>query len=665
MNPIALGVLLTAVGGIVQLAFRGRARGFVVAIFAAAGSSVLIPAAVDIIIGNRTVELVLRLGEPFGRTFLAADPLSGLFLIIISTGGTLGAVYSTGYMAEEAVSRPGAIASYNLFYSLLTASMLVVVLARGALLFLFAWEIMSFASYFLVTYDHQRRTVRDAGLYYLAAMQLGAALLIAGFAWGSSGAGSGAFSDIAGFASGHPAAAQGIFLLLFLGFGLKAGLAPFHSWLPRAHPEAPTGVSALMSGVMTKTGLYGILRYIVTFSGALPREAGFLIFGVGLFSAVFGIINAAAQRDLKRLLAYSTVENVGIAGIAIGLGMIGGSEGNEFVAAAGYLAGLLHVFNHFAFKTLLFHGAGAVYRATGLRDLEKLGGLARMMPVTAAFFLVGALAISGMPLLSGFAGEFALYLGLARGISAPFLGTSLSALLGLAGLAFVGAAAVLGFTRAYGIAFLGTSRGADATEDAGRHAAFALPMGFCLLLVLFVGLASPLVLPLFYPVVQQLVPGLRVDGAAWSAITHAYREMSIGAGSFALAALFLLFLRSMLLRRRKIVRVETWACGFQAASSRLQYSAASYSSPFLDLVSWLVPRRTSAVQPPAVFPRRWRFASSAADIIDRGLVSPLLGMLRRFFLLFRWVQSGHTQQYILYGLGFLLLLLVLIIGIAV
>lgn len=665
MSPIALGVLLTAAGGIASLAFRGRAAGIVAALFAAAGSSVLLPVAAGIITGARTAELTVRLGEPFGLTFLAADPLSALFLIIISAGGTLGAIYSIGYMADESKHRRGPIASYNLFYSLLSTSMLVVVLARSALLFLFAWEIMSFASYFLVTFDRKKRAARDAGLYYLAAMQLGAGFLIAGFAWGSAAAEGGTFAEIAGFATAHPGAAQGIFLLLFLGFGLKAGLAPLHSWLPRAHPEAPTGVSALMSGVMTKTGLYGILRFVLAFRGALPEEAGFLIFGVGLFSAVYGIINVAAQRDLKQLLAYSTVENIGICGMAIGLGVIGQSAGNEPIAAAGYLAGLLHIFNHFTFKTLLFHGAGAVYKSTGVRDLEKLGGLAQSMPVTAAFFLVGSLAISAMPLLSGFTGEFALYLGLARGVGAGSLGISLAALAGFAGLAFVGAAAVLGFTRAYGIVFLGTSRGAAAAKDSGSHAAFALPMALSALLVLLVGLAPTLVLRFFFPIVGELVPAIRIDSGAWPVLMHAFREMSIGAGSFALITLFFLLLRTLLLRRRRVIRVKTWDCGFQPASSRVQYSATSYSSLFIDLVSWLVPRHTRSTQLSAIFPGRSQFVTESGDLIDRLLVDPLHHLLRRFLSLFRWIQSGHTQQYILYGLAFLLLLLVLIIGIAI
>jgi formate hydrogenlyase subunit 3/multisubunit Na+/H+ antiporter MnhD subunit len=585
------------------------------------------------------------------------DPLSAFFVLLIALGGFMAAVYSIGYMKIYREAEGHSLASYHVFMGALIAAMLAVAVVQNALLFLMAWEAMSLASWFLVAFEDRKEEARRAGLYYLVAMHLGAGCLVAAFAWGGVLTGSMDFDALKAVPAAHPAAASVLFLLFFAGFGTKAGFVPLHTWLPLAHPAAPTGVSALMSGVMIKTGIYGLLRILLLLGVPAPWLA-YLVFGIALASGILGVMNAIAQHDLKKLLAYHSIENIGIIGLGAGLGMLGLVTGREGLAVAGFLGALLHTFNHFTFKSLLFYGAGAVYVRARTRDIEKLGGLARILPATAAFFLLGSLAICGLPLLNGFISEFAIFWGLAHALaSGGGIAVALAAAAGLAGLAFIGAMALLCFTKAFGIVFLGSPRSNGLEDPQGEPAAMLAPMAGMAVLIVAVGLGAPLVLPLLAPVVGQFVPA----PGAWEAATAVFLPMS--RALWALGGLILAAsgLRWALGRGRAPERFKTWDCGYQAADPKIQYTASSFASPFLSLVTGFVPQKRTVVPPEGPFPAGARLESHGLDALDRWLVAPLVSVLDRSLGLFSWVQSGRTQQYILYGLVTLVALVVWVI----
>ena len=342
---------------------------------------------------------------PFGEFHLALDPLSTAFLIPILLLSAAASVYAIGYLRGQ----PAAKVRLSIFmYLLLVVSMCVVGCARDAVLFLVAWEIMALSSFFLVLYDSDRADVRQAGWMYLVASHIGTAFIIALFLLIGHTAGSFDFDRWTNLPSSGAAGLSTCFILAVIGFGTKAGFWPLHVWLPEAHPAAPSHVSAVMSGVMIKTGIYGLMR-MLTFLGPPPAWWGLTILGIGILSGILGVLFALAQHDLKRLLAYHSVENIGIIAIGMGAGMIGISFGLNDVALLGFAGSILHVTNHALFKGLLFLGAGSVAHATGTRNIESLGGLMKKMPVTGATFMTGSAAISGLPPLNGFVSEFLIY----------------------------------------------------------------------------------------------------------------------------------------------------------------------------------------------------------------------------------------------------------------
>jgi hydrogenase-4 component B len=659
MIPLLAGTALFPLGGILALFFGSRRKGPVFAGLALAAQALVLPPVLNVLAGGPPQVLIIPFAFPIGPAALRLDPLAAFFVLIISLGGALAAVYSTGYMKMFADDRP-ALSGYYFFLGLLIASMTLVVTVQNTLLFLMVWEIMSLASFFLVGFEHRKDEVRRAAVSYLIAMQVGAAFLLAGFAWAWTLTGSLDFASLGSALAAPSAASIGLFLLFLIGFGTKAGLVPLHTWLPQAHPAAPTGVSAVMSGVMIKTGIYGILR-LVLLGGTPHRALAYTVLIVSLMTGVFGVMNAIAQHDIKRLLAYHSIENIGIIGIGIGLGMIGLSSGQETLAVFGFFGALLHVFNHFTFKSLLFYGAGIVYMKTHTRDIDRLGGLVRTLPVTSSLFLIGSLAICGLPLLNGFISEFALFSGLARGLAVGGASLRTAILGGLAGLAFIGVMAVLCFTKVFGIAFLGSPRAPRPEPMKEGPAVVLAPMFVLAAFILVIGLASPLVLPLLGPVTRQFVPG--GGPAAWADLTSLFNILSPAMAEFGGLIVFFLTVRWLLLRRRTVTVFKTWDCGYQAESPRLQYTASSFASPFLRLIAPLVPMRLRFHPPRELFPGPTAFESHGADIVESGLIRPLTEAVRRFLGLFTWIQSGQTQNYILYGIVFLIVLIVWIMGV--
>ncbi|MCB2185017.1 MAG: oxidoreductase [Deltaproteobacteria bacterium] len=657
MNLLLCAVSLLLLGGVASL-LAGRRPGLANGL--GAGSAVagcllgLWPSA-RLLAGGSPETLLRPWSVPGGSFHLVADPLAAFFLLAILGLSAAAAAYGAGYLRPQAGRRNLGAAWF--FYNLLVAAMVLVVLAANAVLFLVAWEVMSLASYFLVTFEHQRESVRRAGWIYLVATHLGTACLLVMFLLLGQGTGS---LELVGPAAPRDAGLAGlIFLLAVVGFGTKAGFIPLHVWLPEAHPAAPSHVSAVMSGVMIKTGIYGILR-LLTLLGPPAAWWGWLLLGLGLVSGVLGVLFALAQHDLKRLLAYHSVENIGIIGLGLGLGVLGLAWGKPGLAVLGLAGGLLHVWNHALFKGLLFLGAGAVLHATGTGDLERLGGLGRRMPWTAALFLLGSVAICGLPPLNGFVSEFLIYFAGFQSLGAGAApAASLAGLLVLLGLALIGGLAVACFTKAYGIVFLGEPRSPEAAAAHAAGPALRWPMlALALGCVAVAGLA-PQAAGLLTPLLAGLT-GL-TPAAAAQGLAPALPPLTgvvLAAGGLLLALGLLAWLRRRLLAGRPVAAGPTWDCGYIRPTARMQYTASSFAQPLTRMFNFVLWTPTHTAKPRGFFPAAAHLATHPRDGFLAGLYLPLFRGLGWLLLRTHGLQQGRVQVYLLYLAVLLLLLLI-------
>ena len=576
---------------------------------------------------------------PYGAFSVGIDPLSAFFLIPTFLLSGLAGVYAVGYFRPWRGRNPG---RFWLFYNALVASLALVLIARNGVLFLVAWEAMSLASFFLVIHDDAAEGVRDAGWTYLVATHIGTAFLLALFILLGRHGGS---QDFAAFAA--PAGSAGLlFMLALIGFGTKAGLFPFHVWLPEAHPAAPSPVSAVMSGVMIKTGIYGIVRTLVLL-GDVPVWCAWLVLGMGAASGVLGVLFALAQRDLKRMLAYSSVENVGIIALGIGLGMLGTVYGVPAVAALGFAGGLLHVLNHAMFKGLLFLGAGSVVHAAGTRNVERLGGLFTRMPWTGTAFLAGAVAICGLPPFNGFAGEFLIYLGSFKTLLAAGP-VALGGLVAVVALALIGGLAAACFTRAFGIAFLGEPRSPEAVHAHEAEASMRGPMFALAALCLVIGLGAGAAVRIMEPAVAMLSG----SAAAGSGSGPARWLFPIACGAALLLLLAwvgaLAFLRRRLLAGRSVRTAVTWDCGYAAPAASMQYTATGFAQPLTHGAAAILRPQVASQPPEGIFPVASSFRSETPDVARERLFDPLFRGAANLLGRLRWLQQGRVHWYVLY-----------------
>lgn len=619
----------------------------------------LVPALL-VLSGSPTEHVRLSWDVPYGSFCLGLDPLSAFFLLPTLGLCAIAALYGGGYMRTWGGRK--ALGAHWFFFNLLAASMVMVIVARNGVLFLMSWEVMSLASFFLVTFENEKENVRDAGWIYLVATHLGTAFLLVLFVLMGRETGTMDF-DRAGMLAGlAPSAAGLLFILALIGFGTKAGLMPLHVWLPEAHPAAPSHVSAVMSGVMIKTGIYGILR-ILTLLGPPPAWWGWLLVAAGISSGVLGVLFALAQRDLKRLLAYSSVENIGIITLGIGVGVLGIQSGSRTLAILGFGGALLHVVNHAVFKGLLFLGAGSVQHASGTLEIDHLGGLMKRMPWTGATFLIGAAAISGLPPLNGVVSEFLIYLGAFHGGTTYGLTTAVSALATIAALALIGGLAAACFAKAFGIVFLGEPRSDSAIHAHEAGPAMAVPMALLAAGCLAIGLLGPWIVKGMAPVlgaVSGLPPGAVRENIVQAVGPLTY-VLSGSAGFMAMAAI-LAIVRARLLADREKAETVTWDCGYTAPTSRMQYTASSFAQPLLGMFRIFLPVRRRLSPPEGIFPAASSFIVETPDIFREGLFRPTFAALSRGLSRVRWLQHGRVQLYILYIVLTLLVLLVWKIG---
>ncbi len=566
------------------------------------------------------------------------DALSQFFLIVIFLISLLVGLYGLGYIKEQRK-----FIRTSPFFPLLTASMSAVVISRDGFSFLICWEIMSLVSFFLVTSEHENKDVQKAGWIYLIATHLATSFLMVFFVIMAKTSGSLLFSDFVSNHSYSPFLAGLLFIFALVGFGTKAGIFPLHIWLPHAHPAAPSYISAIMSGVMIKTGIYGILRTL-TFLGSPPLWWGTLLVIIGVLSAVLGVLYALMQHDLKRLLAYHSVENIGIIVTGIGVGLLGISSGNAVVTVLGLGGALFHVLNHAIFKGLLFLCAGSVAHAVHSLIIDRLGGLLKKIPVTGVTFLIASLAICGLPPFNGFISEWLIYVGLFKGAQSFYGYPVLLSAAGILGIAFAGGLAVACFTKVFGVVFLGEARNEISEKCHEPSCLLLVPMIFLAILCLSIGLYPLPVWTMLLSAVQTIFPNLHIIETGW--ILSSLRFIGI---LFAVVLVFialLLFVRRLIFRTRPIDKTVTWDCGYAYPTVRMQYTASSFAEPIGAFFKPVLKPLINFDKLGGVFPKPQKFEEHIYDIAEKSIFDPMFKYIRVVLLSIKKRKKSTIQSYL-------------------
>jgi hydrogenase-4 component B len=598
---------------------------------------------------------------PLGGLELTLDPLSGFFLALIGFAAVPASIYAMGSSPSERRDR--------FAYLVFVLSMCLVPLAANTMTFAITWELMSLASYFLVLHDRESKTSIYAGWVYAVMTHAGLACLLAGMLLLGTWTGSPRFEDWHATAPALSGAARNaVFVLLGLGFAGKAGVIPLHVWLPLAHPAAPSHVSALMSGVMIKLGVYGLLRVSLDWLGAGPAWWGVAILVAGAASSVIGVLYALVDHDLKRLLAFHSIENIGIILLGVGSAVLYHGAGLPAPALLGLAAALYHTVNHAAFKGLLFLGAGAVVHATGTRNMEELGGLIKRMPWTAACFLVGSAAIAALPPLNGFVSEWLTFVALFQTRHLDAVGLNLVFILGIASLALTGGLAMACFVKAFGITFLALPRSDAAARAHEAPVTMRLAMLTLAASCVALGLGPTLVIPVLGAVAASVLgeaPPTTVGDWLTLRVAVGYASLSTLAIAIALGAALLVPLVALPLVRasRRTRAYETWGCGRIVQTSRMEYTATAFANPFKRVFDFFyrpTKRLDIEFHPESrFFVERIEYQNPARSIFHDWLYRPALDLLRAGARAAGALQSGSANLYLAYILAALLLMLVL------
>jgi hydrogenase-4 component B len=612
----SIPVLLTGAGLAAGLR-SNQARGVAALVTQAIATLVVLICIWPVLAGGPAIEVTWPWPAPIDRIAFRLDALGAFFLAWSMPMTLLGTLYALGYLRPYFKAGRNGGPHFALL-NMTSVSFVLIYSVQNALVFLIGWEIAAVAAWLLVIWDYKSQKIRFAGFNYLVSTHVGLFVLVAAFMLLHSYTGSMDFAAFGAYLSSHPGGQGTLFLLLGLSFALKSAFFPFHTWLPRAHSAAPAHVSALMSGVIHKAGLFGFLRFTLL-AGKPEAWMGWAVLIFGAASAIFGVLYTATQRDLKRLLGYSSTENVGIAAMAFGVGMLGWAWSNPALATLGFGAGLLHILNHALFKCSLFYAAGAVYRATHTIDLERLGGIARRLPRTAIFFLIGGLAMCGLPPFNGFVSEFLIYSGLLSG-AAPTAEGDVVLVCAAALLGFVGAVSALSTTRAFGLAFLGVAR--DPTVHVGEDAprSMAIPMAVHSVGVIVLGLYPQAALRLIEPALQLF----RLESAASPATDLAAMLQPVVWACRVLAIVLGVTLVAAWRRRAKARLGQTWGCGYTSATARMQYTGGSFSAQLSTLFRPALPVMTRETLPTEPFPQHTSHLSTHhVDAVERRMYEVL------------------------------------------
>lgn len=597
---------------------------------------------------NSVLLLNLPFETIFGHFSIRIDTISILFLIPIYTISAMSAIYSISYWSTIQKGFHQSV-KYRLFLSFFTIFMILLVICDNFMMFLLCWEIMSLLAYFLVTIDELDEEAQKAGYLYIIATHTGIVALFGLFGIIQNYFGYFDFTSALGHIDAHSSLASWIFLLGLFGFGVKAGIFPLYFWLPSAHASAPVAISALLSGVMIKMGIYGIIRVASLFTN-IPHWWGWVVFGLGIISGILGVVYAIAQHDIKKLLAYHSIENIGIILIGIGLAILGKSYRNETLVLFGLSGALFHVINHALFKPLLFYSAGSIIEKYHTRDINHYGGIIKVQPYTALFFLIGAVAISGLPPLNGFASEWLLYMGMFKSLLSS-QNSLLPVMAGIVALSIIGGLALACFVKVFGISFLGKPRHIELLHVKESSWSMLLPMGFLSAVCFMLGL-FPFILESFLSRATMLFnhAPLLLKLNAMSDLSFAYIWFFI---VLALIASILFFT----IKDKIKTDIDTWACAFPYGTPKIQYTPASLAQMIMNLFSWALKRKKSELSIKGIFVQKYQFYLHQNDKVIYTLLkiadTTLLFAAKTRTL----IHNGYMGIYVLYIFTALIIML--------
>lgn len=589
----------------------------------------------------------------FGKVLVSIDALSAWFILTINFTFITGVLYGFNYMKHYREQK-SEITLHCIAFIIAHFSLIGICSVQNGFILLLFWELMAISMFLLVIFEHHKPETIKAGINYLVQSHISIVFLVLGFIYVAFKTGSYSFDAISEF-SGKQSTLAGtaLFLCFFIGFAIKAGFVPFHTWLPYAHPAAPSHISGIMSGVVIKIGIYGILRMLLLIKTDYTT-IGFIILFMSIFTGLYGVMLATVQHNLKKLLAYHSIENIGIIGMGIGIGCIGLGETNKWMAILGFTGALLHTLNHSLFKSLLFYSSGNVYQSALTMNIERLGGLIKRMPHTAVLFLIAAIAICGLPPLNGFISEFLILGGIYNWLFSAGLISLITIVFSLVGLILIGGLAILCFTKAFSIVFLGNPREHAAKEIHERGFWQLLPMYMTVTFMIIIGLFPSV----FIDVLQKPV----------NLFTHhiVFNMNLIKVGSidslqiinwlfagFILFVIVLIGIRKYFSKKKTIETGPTWGCAYGPTDSRLQYTASSFVKSYSKLAKPLLDIEKKGTEIEEVFPAGKHFETESYDKIERIFIDKPLKLINKITDLFLFLQNGHLQRYIIYGIIFI------------
>jgi hydrogenase-4 component B len=598
---------------------------------------------------------------PFFSVISVPDALSAWFLLVINIIFVAGSFYGMGYLKHYS-NKENDLRLHWFLMPVFHFSMIAVCWVANWFYFLVFWEIMSLSSFILILFEREKEATLKAALNYFVQMHISILFLMTAvyFLWNRTG--SLDFSAISAFSDTQGAVnTLWLFLFFFFGFAIKAGFVPFHTWLPHAHPAAPSHISGIMSGVIIKMGIYGIIRVVLNIDINLVT-IGWIILLFSIATALYGIMQAIVQQNLKRFLAYSSIENIGIIGLGIGTGTLGFGYSQPVLVFLGFGGALLHTLNHGIFKSLLFFSTGNVYQATHTLTVDHLGGLGKKMPHTSSLFIVAAIAACAIPPFNGFISEFLIYAGFFQGILTGSFLEKIVFLLLIMLLTFIGGMAMLGFTKVTGIAFLGNAREKFDHEVTEAGLMKRIPMYFLGVLIFSIGLLPVVFLWLLREPLVLIAAGHSVGTlpSVMLNMSGLLVKITLLGGIFFFILAFILLLRLRAIRMQGTVASETWGCGYTAPTAKMQYTGGSFSRIFRKLFHPVVFVKRQKLQISDIFPKPHKgYETITHDRIEEHLIRQPLDHLVRMTGKLRIFQNGQIQYYLLYGFLFILLILLM------
>jgi len=655
MNLIYLFALIPFAGLLLIPFLRVKGQGLLTLGLLTINASISGFLAIQVLTGE-SINLILPGSYVTGPIPIRIDALSGWFMLIINLIFLTGGLYGFSYLKAYRLRR-NSISLHFAAFLLQHASLIAICVIQNSFVFLIFWEIVALTSFLLIIFENENPVTIKAGINYLIQAHFSIIFLMIGFLWVINKTGSYDFQAITSYSASLPGSVSIVlFTCFFIAFALKAGFVPFHTWLPYAHPAAPSHISGMMSGVVIKIGIFGMMRMLLLIKTDF-LTVGYLILTISVLTGLYGVMLAIIQHNLKRLLAYHSVENIGIIGIGIGIGSIGIGSGNVTMITLGFAGALLHTLNHALFKSLLFYTAGNVYQSTHTMEIEKLGGLIRKMPQTAILFLIGAIAICGIPPFNGFISEFIIYTGLYKWLSGGTMFSLLAAIFSTVGLVAIGGLAMICFTKAFGIIFLGTERHSLPVSCKEVRFIQLLPGYILTGFIMLVGLFPLMFIRLLDQPVSLYTGTSHVFDGLQNHAFEALQPITIATWILIALILFIFLVRKYFLRHQVVETGPTWGCGYVAPTFKQQYTASSFVRSYSKLFApaLLVKKEEELLE--GIFPEKVKYSSHAYDKVERWLIDPVLKFNKNFMARFVFLNNGKLQFYILYGIIFVLTVL--------